>query len=153
MECSWRLIVFTAGLNVLRKMAELIRLPKITDERGNLTFLQIGNQIPFELKRVFLTYDVPGGETRGGHAYKTQKEIIIALSGSFDVVVKNGVGQLTVFTLNRSYEGLFLPALTWRHMDNFSTNAVSLHLSSSHYLPDDYLRDFDLYRQQILTEC
>lgn len=126
-------------LNTVR----LIELPKIHDPRGNLTFLQYADQIPFEIKRVFWTYDVPGGEMRGGHAYRTQEEIIIALSGSFDVVVQLKNGYTERYSLNRSYYGLYLPALTWRHMENFSTNAFSLHLSSMTYNESDYIRSMD----------
>lgn len=126
----------------------IINLPKILDPRGNLTFLQHPNQIPFEIKRVFWTYDVPGGETRGGHAYKTQEEIIIALSGSFDVVITDKTGKQEKINLNRSYFGLYLPAKTWRHMENFSTNSLGLHLSSSEYNELDYQRDFNNYRNE-----
>ena len=119
----------------------IIQLPKIQDPRGNLTFLQNNDQMPFEIRRVFWTYDVPGGETRGGHAYKTQQEVIIALSGSFDVVIKKEDGTITKFSLNRSYYGLYIPANTWRNMENFSTNALGLHLSDSEYNESDYLRD------------
>lgn len=127
----------------------IIELPKILDPRGNLTFLQYSQQIPFKIRRVFWTYDVPGGEQRGGHAYKEQEEVIIALSGSLDVVIKNVVGQTEKFSLNRSYYGLYVPALTWRHMDNFSTNALSLHLSSHMYDSTDYIRNFDELKQMI----
>ena len=124
---------------------ELLQLPKILDPRGNLTFLQNNDQVPFEIQRVFWTYDVPGGETRGGHAYKTQQEVIIALSGSFDVVVRNQHGEIEKFQLNRSYYGLYLPPNTWRHMENFSTNSLGLHLSSHCYSEHDYIRDFNDY--------
>jgi hypothetical protein len=117
--------------------------PKISDPRGNLTFIQFPEQIPFEIKRVFWTYNVPGGEIRGGHAYKTQHEVIIAISGSFDVVIKYQNGRSQKIHLNRSYEGLLLPANTWRHLENFSTNAVSLHLSSCNFDEKDYLRNYD----------
>lgn len=122
--------------------SRIIEFPKVQDPRGNLTFIQNFDQIPFEIRRVFWTYDVPGGETRGGHAYKTQEEVIIALSGSFDVVVKDQNGKEVKYQLNRSYYGLYLPARTWRHMENFSTNSFGLHLSSSEYNEDDYIRDF-----------
>ena len=122
---------------------QLIQLPKIVDDRGNLTFLQHPHQISFAIERVFWTYSVPGGEIRGGHAYKTQKEIIIALSGSFDVIITNIDGTTEKFSLNRSYSGLYLPPQTWRHTENFSTNALSLHLSSQAYSSEDYLNDFD----------
>jgi oxalate decarboxylase/phosphoglucose isomerase-like protein (cupin superfamily) len=120
----------------------LINLPKILDKRGNLTFVQ-NDILPFSIERIFWTYDVPGGESRGGHAYKEQEEIIIALSGSFDVVITTQDGKKEVYSLNRSYFGLYLPAKTWRHMSNFSTNSLSLHLSSSLYNSNDYIRDFD----------
>ncbi len=120
----------------------IINLPKIQDPRGNLTFMQYPNQIPFEIQRTFWTYDVPGGEIRGGHAYYKQEEIIVALSGSFDVVVTDVDGNTDSFSLNRSYYGLYLPPKTWRHIENFSTNALALHISSELYSPEDYLRDF-----------
>lgn len=126
-------------------MVQIIEFPKILDKRGNLTFLENYNQIPFEIKRVFWTYDVPGGETRGGHAYFEQEEIIIALSGSFDVVVMNQSGIQTKFSLNRSHYGLYIPPLTWRNMENFSTNSLGLHLSSKIYQESDYIRDFELF--------
>jgi hypothetical protein len=112
----------------------IIDFPKIQDPRGNLTFLQYPTQIPFEIKRVFWIYDVPGGETRGGHAYKEQKEVIIALSGSFDVVITNSDSSTEKFSLNRSYYGLYLPPKTWRHIENFSTNSLALHVSSNIFL-------------------
>ncbi len=124
-----------------------IQFPKITDQRGNLTFIQFSQQIPFEIKRTFWTYNVPGGETRGGHAYKTQEEVIVALSGSFDVVITNTEGNIDRIHLNRGYEGLYVPPNTWRHLENFSTNSVSLHLSNSVFNTDDYMRDFDLYKE------
>ncbi len=124
---------------------KLLAFPKITDPRGNLTFVENNNQIPFTIRRVFWTYDVPGGEQRGGHAYKTQHEVIIALSGSFDVVITSGDGAITKYNLNRSYFGLYLPPMTWRHMENFSTNALSLHLSSLKFTPDDYIRSFKAF--------
>ncbi len=126
----------------------IIEFPKILDPRGNLTFLQNPQHIPFEIKRVFWTYDVPGGEQRGGHAYKEQQEVIIALSGSFDVVITNPNGGIEKFSLNRSYYGLYVPALTWRHMENFSTNALSLHLSSLMFDADDYIREVDELRKR-----
>lgn len=130
----------------------IINFPKIEDPRGNLTFLQNQDQIPFEIKRIFWTYDVPGGETRGGHAYKKQEEVIIALSGSFDVIVKNADGELERYSLNRSYYGLYLPALSWRHMENFSTNALSLHLSSTEFDKSDYIREESLFQKLSLAK-
>ena len=124
-------------------MCKIINLPKIKDSRGNLTFIQTYDHIPFEIKRVFWTYDIPGGEIRGGHAYKKQEELIVALSGSFDVVIADSNGNKKIITLNRSYLGLYLPAKTWRHIENFSSNAVSLHLSSTTFNEEDYIRDFE----------
>jgi len=126
---------------------KLLNLPKIVDERGNLTFLQAPAQVPFEIQRVFWTYGVPGGETRGGHAYKTQQEIIIALSGSYDITIRNIDGSTETYHLNRSYYGLFVPQGTWRHMENFSTNALSLHLSSASYSKEDYIYDWEEFTQ------
>jgi len=126
-------------------VVKLIEFPKIQDPRGNLTFLQFPNQIPFEIKRVFWTYDVPGGAKRGGHAYKSQEEIIVALSGSFDIIIVKNNGISERFCLNRSYFGLYLPPNTWRHMENFSTNSLGLHLSSHLYDEKDYIRDFNNY--------
>ena len=127
---------------VNKTIPKLIQLPKIQDPRGNLTFIQDNDQIPFKIKRSFWTYDVPGGYQRGGHAYFQQDEIIIALSGSFDVVVNDGQNEIK-YSLNRSYYGLYLPRLTWRRMENFSTNALSLHLSSEVYNAEDYIMDFE----------
>ncbi len=124
-----------------------INFPKITDPRGNLTFLQFPHQVPFEINRVFWTYNVPGGETRGGHAYKTQEEVIVALSGSFDVVIAHIEGKIERIHLNRGYVGLYMPPNTWRHLENFSTNSVSLHLSNSAFNAHDYIRDFDVYKE------
>jgi dTDP-4-dehydrorhamnose 3,5-epimerase-like enzyme len=121
---------------------QLINLSKVLDRRGNLTFLEQGKQVPFQIKRAYWIYDVPGGETRGGHAFKEQMEVIVALSGSFDVVVNSGTSEQH-FHLNRSYYGLFIPKGFWRHMENFSTNSVALVLSSTNYSENDYIREFD----------
>ncbi|MBK8486667.1 MAG: WxcM-like domain-containing protein [Bacteroidetes bacterium] len=129
-------------------LPRIINLPKIEDPRGNLTFLQNPEQIPYIIKRIFWTYDVPGGEVRGGHAYREQEEIIIALSGSFDIVITNKDGSTEKYFLNRSYYGLYLPPLTWRHMENFSTNSLGLHLSSRFYSEEDYIRDYDYFKLQ-----
>jgi hypothetical protein len=125
---------------------KLIDFPKIYDPRGNLTFLQNPNQIPFKIQRVFWTYDVPGGEIRGGHAYHSQHEVVIALSGSLDVVVTRQDGSSEKYSLNRSYYGLYLPPLTWRHIENFSTNALALHVSSEIFSSEEYVRDFDNFK-------
>lgn len=129
-----------------QSIARIIELPKIIDERGNLTFMENQDQIPFIIKRVFWIYDVPGGEYRGGHANKSQEELIIALSGSFDIVVKDKQGNELKFCLNRSYFGLYLPADTWRHMENFSTNSVSMHICSTDFEEQDYIRDYEIFK-------
>jgi hypothetical protein len=131
---------------------KLIELPKVLDPRGNLTFLQHPSQLPFEIQRVFWTYDVPGGEKRGGHALKKQEEIIVALSGSFDVVITAPNGEQEKVSLNRSYWGLYLPQYTWRHIENFSTNALALHLTNTIYDGTDYIYDFEEYKK-ILNDC
>jgi dTDP-4-dehydrorhamnose 3,5-epimerase-like enzyme len=119
-----------------------IFLPKITDPRGSLSFLESNLHVPFVVRRVYWIYDVPGGVVRGGHAYRRLEEFVIALSGSFDVVLDDGRNKDRV-SLNRSHFGLYVPRLTWRHLENFSTNAVCLILASAHYEEDDYLRDYD----------
>lgn len=129
-------------------MPHIINLPKIEDERGNLTFIEEENHIPFKIKRVYWIYDVPGGQKRGGHAFKEQQEFIVALSGSFDVVVDNGSEQQT-FSLNRSYYGLYIPNGLWREMNNFSTNSLALVLSSTEFSEEDYIRDYQNYLQWI----
>ena len=121
-----------------------IELPKFLDERGNLSFAENNKQIPFEIKRTYWIYDVPGGESRGGHAFKKNHEFIIALSGSFDVIVDDGT-QKRAYTLNRSYYGLYVPAGLWREMGNFSTNSLALEFGSTHYDPNDYIRDYNVF--------
>lgn len=128
---------------------KLIDLPKILDRRGNLTFIEGNNHIPFEIKRTYWIYDVPGGETRGGHAFKEQKELIVALSGSFDVVLDDGV-QKKVYQLNRSYYGLYVPEGIWKHMENFSTNSLALVLASTSFKREDYIFDIEQFRQNKL---
>ncbi|NQU67705.1 MAG: FdtA/QdtA family cupin domain-containing protein [Candidatus Marinimicrobia bacterium] len=123
---------------------KIIDLPKIEDPRGNLSFIEELKHIPFKIERTYWIYDVPGGETRGGHAFKEQQELIIALSGSFDVVVYNGKEE-QIFSLNRSYYGLYLPAGLWRQMQNFSTNSLALVISSTHYDDEDYIYDYNEY--------
>ena len=122
--------------------ARIIDLPKILDARGNLSFAENFKQIPFEIKRTYWLYDMPGGECRGGHAYRTNAEFIIAMSGSFDVVLDDGK-ERKVFSLNRSYYWLYVPAGLWREMENFSTNAFALEFGSTHYDEADYIRDYD----------
>ena len=120
----------------------IIELPKFLDARGNLSFAQNNTHIPFEIKRTYWLYDVPGGESRGGHAYRDTEEFVIALSGSFDVIVDDGHEKKT-FHLNRSYYGLYIPKGMWREMDNFSTNSLALEFASTPYDSNDYIRDYD----------
>ena len=124
----------------------IINFPKILDERGNLSVLEQQKQIPFDIKRVYWIYDVPGGETRGGHAYKTFDEVIIALSGSYDVVLHDGSKEYR-YQLNRSYYGLYVPKMVWRHIENFSTNSLALIVASSEYNAEEYIRDFNYFLQ------
>lgn len=132
----------------LRRMTvedvRIIELPKFLDARGNLSFAENYQQIPFEIKRTYWIYDVPGGEERGGHAFIANQEFVVALSGAFDVVVDDG-NQKKVFTLNRSYYGLYVPAGLWRSMENFSTNSFALEFGSVPYSPEDYIRDYDKF--------
>tara|TARA_R110002072_G_scaffold289873_2_gene457226 strand:- start:23198 stop:23605 length:408 start_codon:yes stop_codon:yes gene_type:complete len=127
---------------------KLINLPKVIDERGNLSFFENEDQIPFVIKRTYWIYDVPGGETRGGHAFKESNEFIIALSGSFDVVLNDGKKE-SKFSLNRSYKGLFVPNLKWRRLENFSTNSLALIVSSIEYDESDYIRGFKDFKDTL----
>lgn len=122
----------------------IIDLPKVADPRGNLTFVEAGRHIPFEIKRVFYLYDVPGGESRGGHAHRKCQQFIVAMSGSFDVLVDDGEKRRT-FTLNRSYYGLYLPSMIWREMANFSSGSVCMVLASEFFDESDYFRDYDKF--------
>ena len=126
------------------KDVKIIELPKFTDPRGNLSFVEQLNHIPFEIKRTYWIYDVPGGESRGGHAFQQNEEFIVALSGAFDVIVDDGKQKKT-FTLNRSYYGLYIPSGLWSEMDNFSTNSLELELGSIHYDRSDYIVDYEQY--------
>jgi hypothetical protein len=125
---------------------KLIQLPKILDDRGNLSFFENNIQIPFEIKRIYWIYDVPGGEVRGGHAFKEQQEFIIALSGAFDIVLNDGENEQR-YHLNRSSFGVYIPKTIWRHMDNFSTNSLALVVSDKGYDENDYIRDFETFKQ------
>lgn len=127
--------------NIEMKELKIINLPKIEDPRGNLSIIEEEKHIPFKIERTYWIYDVPGGQTRGGHSFKKQQEFIVALSGSFDVVVDNGVNKQT-YSLNRSYYGLYLPAGLWRQMKNFSTNSLAMVLSSTQFSEDDYIREY-----------
>lgn len=123
---------------------KLIELPKFSDDRGNLSFIEGENHIPFKIQRKYMIYEVPGGETRGGHAYIELKEFIIALSGSFDVVLDDGKEKKKI-TLNRSYYGLYVPNMIWRTLENFSTNSLCMILASHKYNVDDYIRDYEQF--------
>lgn len=125
--------------------AAIIELPKVKDKRGNLSFFENDNQIPFKIKRTYWIYDVPGGEYRGSHAFKESKEFIVALSGSFDVVLNDGKEE-KIFQLNRSYLGLYVPNMLWRSIDNFSTNSVALIVSSVGYNEADYIREYQEFK-------
>jgi len=120
---------------------QIVQLPKIPDKRGNLSFFENNNQIPFAIKRAYWIYDVPGGEFRGGHAYRENEEFIVALSGSFDVTLDDG-NEKKVYSLNRSYYGLYVPQMYWREMSNFSTNSLALIVSNTEYNEDDYIREY-----------
>lgn len=130
---------------------QLIQLPKITDRRGNLSFIESGRHLPFEVKRTYWLYDVPGDAHRTGHAFREQQEFIIALSGSFDVVLHDG-SELCRYHMARSYYGLYVPAMMWRELDNFSTNSLALVLSSTMYDAADYIEDFNQYREELRDE-
>ncbi|MFZ4796722.1 MAG: sugar 3,4-ketoisomerase [Bacteroidia bacterium] len=127
---------------------QIIELPKFLDPRGNLSFIESEKNIPFKIKRTYWIYDVPGGEKRGGHAYYELEEFIVALSGSFDVVLNDGIKEHR-FHLNRSYHGLLVPKMMWRSLENFSTNSLALVLANNDYNEKDYLRNFDDFK--ILT--
>jgi len=120
---------------------KLINLPKIEDPRGNLSFIEEEKHIPFKIERTYWIYDVPGGEIRGGHAFKKQLEFIVALSGSFDITIDDGIEKKT-FSLNRSYNGLYIPCGLWREMENFSTNSLAMVLSSTLYSEEDYILEY-----------
>ncbi len=126
----------------MTNMPRLIELPKILDKRGNLSFFEYPKQIPFEITRTYWIYDVPGGEIRGSHAFKEQEEFIVALSGSFDVVLHDGEKEIQ-FSLNRSYYGLYIPKMYWRKLQNFSTNSLALIVSDKCFSEKDYIRDFE----------
>lgn len=127
---------------------KMIELPKIVDKRGNLTFVEENKHIPFKIKRVYYLYDVPGGESRGGHAHKKLQQFIIALSGSFDVILDDGF-ERKVFHLNRAYYGLYVPIMIWSELNNFSSGSVCLVLASEFYDEEDYIRDYKEYLKTI----
>lgn len=123
---------------------QIIELPKIDDHRGNLSFIEENNHVPFKIERVYWIYDIPGGAKREGHAFKKQQEFIVALSGSFDIVISDGY-QTQTYNLNRAYYGIYIPEKLWRQMDNFSTNAVAIILSSTLFDETDYVRDYNMF--------
>ena len=128
----------------------IIDLPKIADPRGNLTFVEQQRHVPFDISRVYYLYDVPGGESRGGHAHRQLQQLVIAASGSFDVIVDDGVHRERFF-LNRSYYGLYVPTMVWHNLDNFSSGSVALALASRPYEEADYYRDYDEFRAALRT--
>jgi len=123
----------------------VIGLPKVDDARGNLTFIEGMSHVPFDIKRVYYLYDVPGGESRGGHAHRKLEQFIIAANGSFDVVIDDGYNSMR-FHLNRSYYGLYIPRMVWREIDNFSSGSVCLVLASEHFDEEDYIREYDEFK-------
>lgn len=127
---------------------KLINLPKFLDPRGNLTFIEEDAHLPFKIRRVYWIYDVPGGEHRGGHAFRETEELIVALSGSFDVVLHDGQKEHR-FQLNRSYYGVFVPKMMWRMLENFSTNSLALIIASTDYAEEDYIRSFDDFKAAV----
>ncbi|MBH10216.1 MAG: hypothetical protein CMG74_07675 [Candidatus Marinimicrobia bacterium] len=129
--------------------SKIIFFKKILNSSGNLTFIESNNQIDFNINRVYWIYDVPGAETRGGHAYNKLQEVIIALSGSFDLIVDDGLSKKKKFRLNRSYEGVYIPGKTWRELKNFSTNAVALVLASNEYNENDYIREYSKFTKLV----
>ncbi len=135
---------FPGKVLLMLSTCRLIELPKIAEPRGNLTFIEGSQHLPFEIRRVYYLYDVPGGSERGGHAHKELQQFIIAMSGSFDVLLSDG-REKKLFHLNRSHYGLYLSSMVWRELNNFSSGSVCLVLASEHYDEADYYRDFDLY--------
>jgi dTDP-4-dehydrorhamnose 3,5-epimerase-like enzyme len=130
----------------------IIDLPRVNDPRGNLTFIEGGRHVPFDIKRVYYLYDVPGGAERGGHAHKDLRQLIVAMSGSFDVHLDDGQAKKAVH-LNRSYMGLFVCPMTWREISNFSSGAVCLVLASNFYDEDDYYRDYAQFRAEVVGDA
>lgn len=128
----------------------IINFPKITEPRGNLSFIEQNKHIPFSIKRVYYLYDVPSGATRGGHAHRTLQEMVIALSGSFDIVLDDGKEKKTFF-LNRPHYGLLIPPCVWRELENFSSNSVALALASDIYIEEDYIRDYEVFKKMVAS--
>jgi len=140
--------ILAADFNNLGNEIEMINQTKILDERGNLSVIQEMQHIPFDIKRIYWIYDVPGGEVRGSHAFWATNEVIVSLSGSFDVVLHDGINEHRFF-LNRSYYGIFVPKMVWRRLENFSTNSLALILASTEYNDQDYIRDFDTFKSML----
>lgn len=139
----WRL---REEFNMNSLKCKIIELPKILDRRGNLTFIESSRHLPFDIKRVYYLYDVPGGASRGGHAHRNLQQFIVAASGSFTVVADNGYEKKEYY-LNRSYYGLYIPTMTWREIENFSSGSVCLVLASELYNADDYIRDYEEFKK------
>ncbi len=133
------------------EIGRIIQLPKVEDVRGNLTFIEANRHVPFEIKRVYYLYDVPGGESRGGHAHKQLQQFIIAATGSFDVILDGGSSQER-YNLNRSYYGLYIPPMVWRELDNFSSGSVCLVLVSDYFDEEDYIREHDVFRKHVRAQ-
>jgi dTDP-4-dehydrorhamnose 3,5-epimerase-like enzyme len=133
------------GVNFTLERCRKISFPKIEDSRGSLSFIEAPNQIPFDIKRVYYLYDVPSGATRGGHAHLSTEQVIIALSGSFDIIVDDGYSRKTI-NLNRPHYGLYIPPGVWRELENFSSNSVALSIASTFFSEEDYIRDYDLFK-------
>jgi hypothetical protein len=140
-----------SGVGEGRAPAPLVGLPRVEDVRGNLSFVEGARHVPFTIRRAYWVYDVPGGETRGGHAHRMLDEFLIALSGSFDVKLDDGRRE-TLVSLNRSYFGLLVPRMTWRRLENFSTNAVCLVLASAAFDADDYIREYDQFVREVAAK-
>lgn len=135
-----------------KNAVKLVNFPKICDERGNLTFIQNDDHIPFDMARCYWIYDVPAGRRRYGHAFRRNHELIVAMSGSFEVVITAPDGSTERYLLNRPYTGILIPPFTWRELDNFSTNSVAMALCSSNYDKDDYITDFAQFRKEVTHE-
>lgn len=146
---SFRANLATGGTS--KTGCRLVELPKVHDPRGNLTFIEGGQHVPFDIERVYYLYDVPGGAARGGHAHKQLEQLVIAASGSLEILVDDGVRQERHF-LNRSYYGLYIPRMVWRELDDFSSGSVCLVLASKHYDEDDYYRDYDEFLRAATRE-
>jgi hypothetical protein len=130
------------------KKCQMVDLPKITDPRGNLTFIEAGRHVPFDIRRVYYLYDVPGGAERGGHAHKALHQLIVAMSGSFDVILDDGTDKKRIH-LNRSYNGLYVCPMIWRELDNFSSGSVCMVLASNHYDEADYFRNYQEFLRAV----